>query len=437
MSISRYMACVAGVLLYIYYTMGLRLIQATTYLQRLSSTGMRAILDHTASVTAPDGISTIRAYGMTGYFTKRMHGLIDDRATAWLHYILCEKMMDFRLGSFGVVFLTFVAVAAVLTKSSPGDAAIALAFATRFRKAVVGFLTKASSIESGMERVRKVAEYGELETEPTSGIEPAAQWPTEGRVEVSGFSAGYSKDLPPALKRVTLSIPPRERVGIVGRTGAGKTSLTLAFARLIERFEGDIVIDGVDIATLDLYALRRKLFIIPQDPHLFAGTVRSVLDPEGEHTDEALLNALKLMRSADTTSEKVSGVESMFTDLSMEISQGGRNISQGQRQILYLVRAFVSASKVVIMDEATSAIDLETDAVIQEGVRKGLRESTVIVVAHRLATIADFDKVLVLDGGEVAEFGPPEELYAKQGAFWNLVQHSADKDELVNKMLNR
>ncbi len=431
------MACVAGILIYIYYTMGRRLIRATTYVQRISATGMSSMLDHIASVTAPDGIPTIRAYGMTGYFTKRLHGLVDDRAAALWHHTLCETMMNMRLGALGAVFLTFVAVAAVLTKSSPGDAAIALAFATRFRRAVVGLLMRASEVDSGLERVRKVVEYGNLETEPTGGIEPALQWPTEGKIEVRGLSAGYSRDLPPALKKVSFSIAPGERVGIIGRTGAGKTSLTLAFARLIERFEGDIVIDGVDIATLSLHALRRKLFIIPQDPHLFAGTVRSVLDPEGEHTDQELLNALKSMRSADTGSEKLSSSENIFTDLAMEVSQGGRNISQGQRQILYLARAFVSAPKVVIMDEATSAIDQETDAVMQKAIRKGLQASTVIVVAHRLATIADFDKVLVLDGGEVVEHGSPDALYRSGGAFCNLVQHSADRDELVKQMSSR
>ncbi|KAK2600292.1 hypothetical protein QQS21_004933 [Conoideocrella luteorostrata] len=277
-------------------------------------------------------------------------------------------------------------MAAVLSKSSPGDAAIALAFATRFRRAVVGLLMKASDVDSGLERVRKVVEYSNLETEPTGGIEPNLQWPTEGKIDVRGFSAGYSRDLPPALKRVSFSIAPGERVGVIGRTGAGKTSLALAFARLIERFEGDIVLDGVDIATLNLHALRRKLFIIPQDAHLFAGTVRSVLDPEEEHTDQALLIVLKFMRSANTTSEKRSSSENVFTGLGMEISQGGRNMSQGQRQILYLTRAFAPATKVVIMDEATSAINLESDAMIQEEIRKGLRGSTFIVIARRLAT---------------------------------------------------
>lgn len=437
MATSRYVGGIAVALLYIYYTMGRRLIQATRSLQRISAKGTAAMYDHHAAVTAPDGISTIRAYGMKGYFIQRMHQLLDDRSTALRHYWLCTAMMDLQLGALGATFVTFVALAAVLTKTSAGEAAIALSFAMRFRKSVVGLLQRAITVERGLDFVGRMAEYGELETEPTDGLEPGREWPSQGKVDVVGLSAGYNRDLPPALSNLSFTIAPGERVGIVGRTGAGKTSLTLAFARLIESFAGQIAIDGVDIAAINVHALRRRVFIIPQDPHLFAGTVRSVLDPEEQSSDARLTDALKLIglvRSTTEGSDKAVKPDGAFFDLSMEITQSGRNISQGQRQMLYLARALMSASKVVIMDEATSAIDLETDAAIQQAIRDGLRGSTVIVVAHRLATIADFDKVLVLDGGELVECGPPGELLAKKAAFWNLVQHSADRDELMAKM---
>lgn len=191
---------------------------------------------------------------------------------------------------------------------------------------------------------------------------------------------------------------------------------------------------GIDISEVKLDMLRRQLLIIPQDPYLFAGSLRSLLDPECTHHDDILIMALK---GVQLTTNTVRKEEALLTDLSFMIEDGGSNISQGQRQILYLAKALLSRNKIVIMDEATSAVDMETDIVIQAAIRDGLPDTTVMVVAHRLATIVDFDKVLVLEDGRVVEFDAPRELYKQEGAFWKLVNHSSDKEELVERIMRR
>jgi ABC-type multidrug transport system fused ATPase/permease subunit len=223
------------------------------------------------------------------------------------------------------------------------------------------------------------------------------------------------------IKNITFSIGPGERVGVVGRTGAGKSSLMLALARLIERQHGDMLIDGIDISTLRLHALRQRIFTIAQNPYLFHGSLRSMLDPDGLLDDETLLRALER-------------VHFPTTDLTFTVNEGGTNISQGQRQALCLARALLSRRKLIIMDEATSAVDVETDAAIQVALKEALPESTLIVVAHRLAAVVGFDKILVLEGGTLVEFGSPAELYRQKGAFWKLVHHSPDGEELAERM---
>lgn len=237
----------------------------------------------------------------------------------------------------------------------------------------------------------------------------------------------------------------------MGRTGAGKSSLTLALFRFLEAREGSVHIDGIDVSKISLHDLRSRIAIIPQDPVLFSGTVRSNLDGFDQRTDSELYDALQrvhLIRATGTTSRNGStGTGSgsntpapeaaldtntnPFASLSSRISEGGLNLSQGQRQLLCLARAIVSRPKIMILDEATSAVDMATDVLIQRSIREEFQDSTLIVIAHRLSTIADFDKILVMDNGAGVEFDTPKELLGKDGGvFRGMVEQSGERQRL-------
>lgn len=386
-----------------------------------------ALQQHLSALQAPDGIMTIPVYGMSAHFTKRMHRLIDDvSVTAW-HAALSSIMADVQLGAIGALFVAAAAASLVLSRADAGTAGVALSFAMTFRRQMTRLLQRVSVVESFLQNAERIAEFGELEQEPTSELDMPDSWPAEGEIQFDQLTAAYHSGAPAVLKSVSFSVKAGERVGVVGRTGAGKSSLTLALTRLIGVRKGRILIDGIDIATLKLPILRRQILVIPQDPYLFGGTLRSVLDPDNDYDDAALLASLERLQIDSHAGHK-------FADLSFVIEDGGRNISQGQRQIVYLAKALLTGKRIVVMDEATSAVDMETDAAMQRAIREGLAKATVMVVAHRLATVADFDNVLVLEEGRVAEFGRPMDLYRQKGMFWKLVQHSSEKEDLVKKM---
>lgn len=275
-----------------------------------------------------------------------------------------------------------------------------------------------------MNAAERIAEYSHIPIEPTDeGHDAPAVWPTDGRIEVTDLVGTYAPDLPPVLKGLTFSVNSHEKIGIVGRTGAGKTSLTMALFRLLEAQSGTIRIDGVDLSEIKLHHIRSRLAIIPQDPVLFSGTLRSNLDLSNRYTSAELFRFLELVHV----------VPDIFTDLSSPISQGGLNLSQGQRQLICFARALVRRPKVLVLDEATSAVDSATDSLIQQSIREETDGSTLLVVAHRLRTVADFDRILVLRDGEVAEYDTPRNLWnrgEREGIFRGMCEDSRDVDTL-------
>lgn len=302
-----------------------------------------------------------------------------------------------------------------------------------------------------MNAMERIVEYSRITIEKQEGSDVPAAWPTEGHLQVQGLVAGYAPDLPPVLRGLSFSITKNQRVGVVGRTGAGKSSLTLALFRFLEAREGSIIIDGIDISRIKLQQLRSRLAIIPQDPVLFSGTVRSNLDAFDEHSDAELYDALErvhLIRGTGNTSrgEPSSPAEpaplpipntntNIFSSLSSRISEGGLNLSQGQRQLLTLARAIVSRPKIMFLDEATSAVDMATDVLIQRSIREEFGDSTLIVIAHRLSTIADFDRILVMSEGKAVEYDTPRNLLVKRGIFWEMVESSGERDRLEEIIL--
>lgn len=354
--------------------------------------------------------------------------------------------MSFRLNIIGAVFAIIVAAIIVSIEIDAPLAGFALGFALQYTTAMIWTLSCYANLEMDMNAAERIIEYSRLPTEDQGGDSPPAAWPTEGRLEVDGLVSGYAPELPPVLRGLSFQVEKNQRVGVVGRTGAGKSSLTLALFRFLEARKGSIHIDGIDISTINLHDLRSRLAIIPQDPVLFSGTIRSNLDAFDEHTDAELRDALErvhLLRGttpvsrdddeiSEATSSKVTADTNtdIFNSLSSKISEGGLNLSQGQRQLLCLARAIVSHPKIMVLDEATSAVDMATDVLIQRSIREEFGDSTLIVIAHRLSTIADFDRILVMSEGQAVEYDSPRRLLEKQGLFWEMVGQSGEKEEL-------
>jgi len=380
---------------------------------------------------------------------------IDQHSRAFWHLWLFNRWLALRLNILGGLFAFLVAAVIVFSGIDASLAGFALSFALQYSSAMVWAARNYANVELSMNAIERVNEYSNIPIESQdSTINVPAAWPAEGRLQVSNLVAGYAPDLDPVLKGLSFTVEKNQRIGVVGRTGAGKSSLTLTLFRFLEAREGSIYIDGIDVSKINLHDLRSRLAIIPQDPVLFSGTVRSNLDAFNNHTDAELYDALErvhLIRSTGTASRDEpnsalapgsrSGTATpataadtntnIFRSLSSRISEGGLNLSQGQRQLLCLARAIVSRPKIMVLDEATSAVDMATDVLIQRSIREEFQDSTLIVIAHRLSTIADFDRILVMDDGKAAEFDTPGTLLSKEkGIFRGMVEQSGEVERL-------
>ncbi len=457
--VSPYIVLLATILLLLCLYYAIRYLNAARPVKRLESTTKSPVFEQFGS--ALTGVTTIRGFDKAQVYVERMYRKIDDYSTSTWHLWLFNRWMGWRMALVGSFFSSFVAILILI---SPGiDSALAgfaLAFALEFSSAVMWTIRLYANVELNMNSAERIIEvskrvdltelggtrltmpfqYTELPTEALDGQSPPAAWPTEGRIEVDDLVVGYAPDLPPVLKGLTFNINRNERIGVVGRTGAGKSSLTLALFRFLEARSGSIHIDGVDISKIKLHDLRSRLAIIPQDPVLFSGTVRSNLDPFDHHTDAALRDSLERVHlvtasgsaTPSTPDSATPKNTNPFNDLSSPISEGGLNLSQGQRQLLCPARAIVSRPRVMVLDEATSAVDMHTDALIQRSIREEFTDASLVVIAHRLSTIADFDRVLVLSDGRVAEFGTPRELWemGEGGMFRAMCEESGEREKL-------
>ncbi|GFF80745.1 ABC transporter ATP-binding protein/permease VMR1 [Aspergillus udagawae] len=399
--------------------------------KRLESTARSPIFELVGSLLT--GLPTIRAFGREKAYLKRMYDLIDVHCQALWHKRLFSCWMAFWMSMVGAIFVASVTITFVTIRTL--DAALAgfaLSYALELSDHIYWLLSQYAKLELDANAAERIVEYTQLDQEPQSGIPVPAYWPHNGEIEVTDLSVSYGPDLPPVLQDLTFTLRPGERVGIVGRTGAGKSSLSLALLRCLDARSGSIHIDGIDIAQVRLHDLRSRVGIIPQDPVVFAGTVREVLDPFAQHDDSELRDALRevglLPDDHDPEENTAEGLSNGVFSLDASIIEEGRNLSQGQKQLLCLARALVSRPKILIMDEATASIDMESDIRIQRTLRQVVRGCTLLVIAHRLSTIADFDRILVLDGGRVVEMGPPGELMkTENGVFRGLVEESGER----------
>jgi len=276
-----------------------------------------------------------------------------------------------------------------------------------------------TDLETNIVSVERVIEYSEIPKEADwhkGPIRPPRNWPNQGQVTFDHYATRYRPGLNLVLDDVCFTTQAAEKLGIVGRTGAGKSSMTLALFRLIEAASGRIVIDEVDISQIGLYQLRSKLTILPQDPVIFSGSLRMNLDPFERYTDEEIWQALAHSHLRDF-------VEGLPAGLSYECGEGGQNLSVGQRQLVCLARTLLRKTKILVLDEATAAVDLETDDLIQSTIRKEFSDCMVLTIAHRINTIMDSDRVMVLDSGKLREIDSPSNLLSdKNSMFYALAK---------------
>ncbi|KAM8876677.1 ATP-binding cassette sub-family C member 3 isoform 2-T2 [Synchiropus picturatus] len=411
-------AVVIAPLAFIYILVQRFYVATSRQLKRLESVSRSPIYSHfSESLT---GASVIRAYSRHPAFVLMSDAKVDENQKSYYPGVVSNRWLGVRIEFIGNCIVLFAAVFAVIGKESlnPGLVGLSLSYALQVTMSLNWMVRMTSDLENNIVAVERVKEYSETQTEAPWEVEdkrPPPDWPTLGNVEFHQYSVRYREGLDLVLKSLTLSVKGGEKIGIVGRTGAGKSSMTLSLFRLLEAAAGEISIDDVKIAEIGLHDLRSKLTIIPQEPVLFSGTLRMNLDPFGKYTDEEVWKALQHSHLHKYVSNQPAKLE-------LECSEGGDNLSVGQKQLVCLARALLRKTRILILDEATAAIDLETDDLIQSTIRTQFEDCTVFTIAHRLNTIMDYTRVLVLDKGQIAEFDTPSNLIAQKGIFYNMAK---------------
>uniref|UniRef100_A0A3P8UPJ9 ATP binding cassette subfamily C member 3 n=1 Tax=Cynoglossus semilaevis TaxID=244447 RepID=A0A3P8UPJ9_CYNSE len=357
-------------------------------LKRLESVSRSPIYSHFSETIT--GCSVIRAYDRTSTFVLLSNMKVDENQKSYYPGIVSNRWFGIRIEFIGNCIVLFAALFAVTGKENlnPGLVGLSVSYALQVTMSLNWMVRMTSDLESNIVAVERVKEYSETKTEAPWEIEdkkPPPEWPSEGDVQFQNYSVRYREGLDLVLKNLTLSVKGGEKIGIVGRTGAGKSSMTLCLFRLLEAAGGDITIDGVKISEIGLHDLRSKLTIIPQEPVLFSGTLRMNLDPFEKCSDEEVWKALEHSHLHKFVSNQPSKLQT-------ECAEGGENLSVGQRQLVCLARALLRKTRILVLDEATAAIDLETDDLIQSTIRTQFEDCTVFTIAHRLNTIMDYTR---------------------------------------------
>ncbi|KAF8752415.1 P-loop containing nucleoside triphosphate hydrolase protein [Rhizoctonia solani] len=407
----------AAIIAWLYYLIALSYVRTARDLKRMESNSRSPIFSSFAEVL--EGIVTVRAFSAEQRFFDKLHKQVDDTNTMWYHFWMLNRWLLLHfdaLASLSVFITTIFAISGLLGN---GLAAVTITTAMSFTQSVYWCCRTATSLEMDLNSVERVVEYLDLPQEPNGKDcpKPPAHWPSntssDALIAVENLVMRYSPELDPVLHGVSFKLRPREKVGLLGRTGSGKSTLAMSFLRFVEPSEGSIRIDGLDITKISLQDLRSKITIIPQDPVLFSGTVRtcylgtnntridtSAIPDFVPYDDEGLLDSR------------------LTVSLHTRVSAGGANFSQGQRQLFSLARALLRRNSIVIMDESTSSLDYATDQKIQDTIREEFQDALTITVAHRIRTIIDNDRLMVLDKGHIIEFDTPWNLIEREGGLF-------------------
>ncbi|KAE9414262.1 hypothetical protein Angca_002537 [Angiostrongylus cantonensis] len=407
-------------------------IPCSRQLQRLTAISRSPIYSHFDE--SIQGATIIRAFGWINMFNTQNVEKVLERGFSFLYFKLLRaniRWLAVRLELLGSIVILATSLLAVMSRDwgtmSAGAIGLSVSYSLSITFMLNFFMRQLSEIETNIVAVERIKEYTETAVEAPWRCRhpPPIDWP-RGEISIYNYSARYRPGLDLVIKDVTVHISPVEKIGLVGRTGSGKSSLVLALFRIIEPASGKILIDGVDITTIGLHDLRERLTIIPQDPVLFSGTLRFNLDPIQKHTDAELWSAIEHANLKHF-------VQSFPLGFQHQVDECGHNISAGQRQLICLTRALMRKSRLIVLDEATASVDSQTDMLIQVSflasnlqrsffsfqttIRSQFSSSTIITIAHRLNTIFDYDRVLVMDAGRVAEFDTPQQLLARNSIF--------------------
>ncbi|KAM6985868.1 ATP-binding cassette sub-family C member 9 [Aplochiton taeniatus] len=393
---------------------------ASKDLQDLDDSTQLPLLCH-FSETA-EGLTTIRAFRHEARFKQRMLELTDTNNTAYLFLSAANRWLEVRTDYLGAVIVLMAAVAAIwssaINPSSGGLVGLGLTYALTVTNYLNWVVRNLADLEVQMAAVKKVNSFLSTESENYEGSMDASQvpadWPQRGEIKIQDLCVRYDPMLKPVLKHVNAYINPGQKVGICGRTGSGKSSLSLAFFNMVDMFEGKIIIDGIDICKLPLQTLRSRLSIIMQDPVLFSGSIRFNLDPEKTCTDDRLWEALEIAQLKNMVKALPGGLDAVVTE-------GGENFSVGQRQLFCLARAFVRKSSILIMDEATASIDMATENILQKVVMTSFADRTVVTIAHQLSSITEAEQVLVFSSGILVECDSAPNLLAQEDSLFSVL----------------
>ncbi|XP_073333856.1 multidrug resistance-associated protein 1-like [Pagrus major] len=391
-------------------------VSSSCQLRRLEAVSRSPIYSHFNETV--QGASVIRAFGEQRRFILHADHRIDNNQEAYFPRFVATRWLAVNLEFLGNVLVLAAAILSVRGRDelSPGIVGLAVTHSLQVTGILSWIVRSWTDVENNIVSVERVKEYDTTPKEAAWTLEGSllpAEWPTTGNIQFEDFGLQYRKGLDWALNDITISIQDREKVGIVGRTGAGKSSLALGIFRILEAAKGRIIIDGINIADIGLHDLRSRITIIPQDPVLFSGSLRMNLDPFDTCSDEDLWKALELAHLS-------SFVSALPQKLNHHCCEGGENLSLGQRQLLCLARALLRKTRILLLDEATAAVDLKTDQLIQSTIRTQFDGCTVLTIAHRLNTIMDYSRVVVMDRGSIAETDSPSQLIRLQGHFYQM-----------------
>ncbi|KAI3843236.1 hypothetical protein MKW98_021781 [Papaver atlanticum] len=385
-------------------------------LARLSGIQQAPILHHFAESLA--GVATIRAYNQENRFMEMNLKLIDNESRPWFHNVAAMEWLSFRLNILSNLVFAFSLVILVSLPEgllNPSIAGLAVTYGLNLNILQANAIWNLCNAENKMISVERILQYSKLTSEAPLVIEdcrPPSNWPEFGKICFKNLEVRYADHLPSILKNINCTIPGRKKVGVVGRTGSGKSTLIQALFRTVEPRDGCILIDDINICNIGLHDLRSRLSIIPQDPTMFEGTVRRNLDPLEQFSDKEIWEALHKCQLGDLIRAKEEKLDSPVVD-------NGENWSVGQRQLFCLGRALLKKSSILILDEATASIDSATDGIIQKIISQEFENRTVVTIAHRIHTIIDSDLVLVLSEGRVAEYDPPAKLLEREDSFFS------------------
>ncbi|XP_073302739.1 ABC transporter C family member 14-like [Primulina huaijiensis] len=393
-------------------------------LTRLDSITKAPVIHHFSESIS--GVMTIRCFSKQERFIEDNINRVNSNLRMDFHNNGSNEWLGFRLELIGCFVLCVSVLFMIFLPSNlidPGNVGLSLSYGLSLNSVLYWAVYLSCFLENKMVSVERIKQFTVIPSEAEwrrKDVFPPPNWPIRGNIELKNLQVRYRPDTPLVLKGITLSIGGGEKIGVVGRTGGGKSTLIQVLFRLVEPSDGRIIIDDIDISALGLHDLRSRFGIIPQEPVLFEGTVRRNIDPTESYSDDEIWKSLERCQLKEVVSEKPEKLDSAVVD-------NGENWSVGQRQLLCLGRVMLKRSRLLFMDEATASVDSYTDGVIQKVIREDFKSCTIISIAHRIPTVMDCDRVLVIDAGRAKEFDRPSNLLERPSLFGALVQEYANR----------